>query len=102
EEGGFGHSDRPRFNRDERGPRPERSLGDRKPGFGKGPRQGGHRKADDRGPREQQFERSFEVREGETRRAFSGIRAYRAPAALKGKAAPIKVIRPEDKFKDKK
>ena len=39
--------------------------------------------------------------EGEIRRAFSGIRTYRAPAALKGKAAPVKVIRPEDKRDEK-
>ena len=90
EEGGFGQSERPRFDKPRRdGDRPAR-----KSGFGKGPRQ------DDQ--REQQFERSFEVREGETRRAFSGIRAYHAPAALKGKAAPVKIIRPEDKFGDKK
>ncbi len=90
EEGSFGQSERPRFDKPRRdGDRPAR-----KSGFGKGPRQ------DDQ--REQQFERSFEVREGETRRAFSGIRAYHAPAALKGKAAPVKIIRPEDKFGDKK
>ena len=113
-EGGFGGGDRPRFNdRNERGPRPE--GGDR-PRFNR----------DDRGPRRQAAgdrprvhkERRFgddrarnqPVREerpdyanneGEIRRAFSGIRTYRAPAALKGKAAPVKVIRPEDKRDEK-
>ncbi|MGN1056247.1 MAG: hypothetical protein ACI4QS_05985, partial [Comamonas sp.] len=85
--------DRPRMNRDERGPRPERSFGDRKPAFNKGPRKDGGDRA---GRGEPQFERSFVPREGEERRSFSGIRTYRAPAALKGKSAPVKVIRGED------
>ena len=37
--------------------------------------------------------------EGE-QRGRGSIRTYRAPASLKGKAAPIKVIRPEDKPAD--
>ena len=91
EDGGAGRSDRPSFNQD-RGPRPERSFGDRKPGFGKGPRKDGG----DRGGRESQGDRSFQPREGEERRSLGGIRTYRAPASLKGKAAPVKVIRREE------
>ncbi|MDE1557161.1 hypothetical protein PV794_17840, partial [Comamonas aquatica] len=91
EDGGAARSDRPSFNQD-RGPRPERSFGDRKPGFGKGPRKDGG----DRGGRESQGDRSFQPREGEERRSLGGIRTYRAPASLKGKAAPVKVIRREE------
>ena len=115
EEGGFGRSDRPRFNdRNERGPRPE---GAERPRFNKErePRREGT--ANGERPRFNKERnlggdraRSHEVREerpdysrneGEIRRSFSGIRTYRAPAALKGKAAPIKITRPEDKFEDK-
>ena len=103
-EGGFG-GDRPRFNdRNDRGPRPE--GGDR-PRFNKerGPRD--ERKQGDRPRFNKGGDRPNAVREerpdyansvGEVRRSFSGIRTYRAPAELKGKAAPVKVIRPEDKL----
>ena len=103
EDGGFGGGDRPRFNdRNDRGPRPE--GGDR-PRFNKdrGPRD--ERKQGDRPRFSKGGDRPNAVREerpdyansvGEVRRSFSGIRTYRAPAELKGKAAPVKVIRPED------
>ena len=111
-EGGFGQSDRPSFNRDERGPRTERSFGgERGPRRERGADQSERPRfqRDDRAPRRDEgvsggdrprFNRDADraarsQQEGEERRSFGGIRTYRAPEALKGKAAPIKVIRPE-------
>ena len=104
-EGGFGGGDRPRFNSD-RGPREERNFGggDRGP---RGPRpEGGDRPrfnkdrsagGDRSRPNAVREERpDYANNEGEIRRNYSGIRTYRAPADLKGKPAPIKVIRPEE------
>ena len=96
-EGGFGGGDRPRFNK-ERGPRREGSAAGERPRFNKERSFGGDRAR----PNEVREERpDYSRNEGEIRRSFSGIRTYRAPAALKGKAAPIKITRPEDKFGDK-
>lgn len=104
--------DRPSFRSDDRGPR--REGGDR-PSFrsdDRGPRrEGGERQ--ERGPRSDRPQRDFSDRaprgdfdraaqrsgpapEGEQPGRRGSIRTYRAPASLKGKAAPIKVIRPED------
>ena len=97
QEGGFGGGDRPRFNK-ERGPRREDSANGERPRFNKERSFGGDR-ARSNEVREERPD--YSRNEGEIRRSFSGIRTYRAPAALKGKAAPIKVTRPEDKFGDK-
>ena len=89
----------------DRGPRPERSFGgDRgprreggaggdRPRFNKERSFGGDRSRSNE-PREERPDYANSV--GEVRRSFSGIRTYRAPAELKGKPAPIKVIRPEE------
>ncbi len=53
----------------------------------------------DRAPRgdfDRAAQRSAPAPEGEQPGRRGSIRTYRAPASLKGKAAPIKVIRPED------
>ncbi|MEG1375343.1 MAG: hypothetical protein RSD05_15575, partial [Comamonas sp.] len=97
--------DRPRVSSGDRGPRPERSFGgDRgprreggaggdRPRFNKERSFGGDRSRSNE-PREERPDYANSV--GEVRRSFSGIRTYRAPAELKGKPAPIKVIRPEE------
>ena len=112
-EGGFGGGDRPRFNdRNERGPRPEGDRprfnrderGPRREAAGDRPRVHKERRFGDDRARNQPVREErpdYANNEGEIRRAFSGIRTYRAPAALKGKAAPVKVIRPEDKRDEK-
>ena len=116
--------DRPSFRSDDRGPRREGGErqerrfegGDRPPrrfeGNDRPPRrEGGERQ--ERGPRSDRPQRDFSDRaprgdfdraaqrsgpapEGEQPGRRGSIRTYRAPASLKGKAAPIKVIRPED------
>ena len=76
----------------DRPPRREGGAGGDRPRFNKGDRANA--------VREERPDYANSV--GELRRSFSGIRTYRAPAELKGKAAPVKVIRPEDKFGDDK
>ena len=88
--------DRPSFRSDDRGPR--REGGERQERrFEGGDRP--QRDFSDRAPRgdfDRAAQRSGPAPEGEQPGRRGSIRTYRAPASLKGKAAPIKVIRPED------
>ena len=88
-------NDRPSFRSDDRGPR--REGGERQE---RGPRSDRpQRDFSDRAPRgdfDRAAQRSGPAPEGEQPGRRGSIRTYRAPASLKGKAAPIKVIRPED------
>ncbi|MDR3004193.1 MAG: pseudouridine synthase, partial [Acidovorax sp.] len=98
-EGGFGRGDRPyQPRRDDRGDGPRGERSERRSEHRSEPRSYG----DDRAPR--QDNRSREDYRAERRagpkpgeeRSYGGIRTYRAPAELGGKAAPIKVTRPPE------
>ncbi|MBF6629737.1 MAG: hypothetical protein ITG01_01135, partial [Comamonas sp.] len=81
------------FGGGDRGPRGPRPEGGDRPRFNKDRSAGGDRSR----PNAVREERpDYANNEGEIRRNYSGIRTYRAPADLKGKPAPIKVIRPEE------
>ena len=113
-EGGFGRSDRPYQPREQRGdregfaPRSDRNDrggergGDRFERSDRPSRPESRSYGSDRAPREEQrsrdeyrAERRAGPKPGEER-SYGGIRTYRAPEGLGGKAAPIKITRPPE------
>ena len=88
-------NDRPSFRQDDRGPRRDGERQERGPRSDRPQRDFSDRPQ--RGDFHRAPQRSATAPEGEQQRGRGSIRTYRAPASLKGKAAPIKVIRAEDK-----